>query len=139
MTAKEYLSQAYRIDQEVRAKLEQVQRTRDLATQVTMVLSTAPVSGTRNVHSAESAIATFIDLESEIRDGIERLMLLKREITAAIDGVDEPSQRMLLQLRYLNFLSWGAIATEMRYSKQHTFRLHSAALDAVSVPKVESK
>jgi len=45
MTAKNYLSQAYRIDQRINSKLEQVQSLRELATKATATLNDSPVSG----------------------------------------------------------------------------------------------
>ena len=49
MTVKEYLSQAYRIDQRINSKLEQVASLRALATKATYTLSDTPPSGSRNV------------------------------------------------------------------------------------------
>lgn len=49
MTVKEYLSQAYRIDQRINSKLEQVASLRALATKATSTLSDTPPSGSRNV------------------------------------------------------------------------------------------
>lgn len=48
MTVKEYLSQAYRIDQRINSKLEQVASLRALATKATSTLSDTPPSGGRN-------------------------------------------------------------------------------------------
>ena len=45
MTVKEYLSQAYRIDQRINSKLEQVASLRALATKATSTLSDTPPSG----------------------------------------------------------------------------------------------
>ena len=70
MTSKEYLSQAYRIDQRVNSKLRQVQSLRDLATRATSALGAEPVSGTRNVHRLADTIDKIIDLENEINDDI---------------------------------------------------------------------
>ena len=46
MTAKEYLTQAYRIDQRINSKLEQVSSLRDLSTKATSTLTDVPPSGT---------------------------------------------------------------------------------------------
>ena len=56
MTAKEYLTQAYRIDQRINSKLEQVSSLRDLSTKATSTFSDVPPSGTRNVHRMEDVI-----------------------------------------------------------------------------------
>ena len=57
LSAKEYLSQAYRIDQRINSKLEQVQSLRCLAEKATAALSDTPSGGTRNVHRMEDVIA----------------------------------------------------------------------------------
>ena len=50
MTAKEYLSQAYRIDQRINAKLEQAERLRELSRRRTVAYGGERVSHSRNVH-----------------------------------------------------------------------------------------
>ena len=58
MTVKEYLSQAYRIDQRINSKLEQVASLRALATKATSTLSDTPPSGSRNVQSMAASTLT---------------------------------------------------------------------------------
>ena len=133
MTAKEYLSQAYRVDRMITSKLQQVQSLRELATRATSTLSDAPVGGSHNNHRMEDIIAKMIDLENEINGDIDRLVDLKRGIVAAIKSVPDPDHRVLLELRYLCFRSWGEIAADMRYSKDNIFKLHAKALAAISL------
>ena len=68
MTVKEYLSQAYRIDQRINSKLEQVASLRALATKATSTLSDTPPSGSRNVQSMENVIATKISSQDMYLD-----------------------------------------------------------------------
>ena len=49
MTAREYLSQAYHIDQRINSKIEQVASLRDLSFKATATLTDMP-GGSRNVH-----------------------------------------------------------------------------------------
>ena len=63
MTAKEYLGQAYRIDQRINLKMEQVASLRALATKATATYSDMP-KGYGNVHSGENVIVKIIDLEN---------------------------------------------------------------------------
>ena len=53
MTAKEYLSRAYRIDQRINAKLEQAERLRELSRRRTVAYGGERVSHSRNVHRME--------------------------------------------------------------------------------------
>ena len=87
MTAKDYLTQAYRIDQRINSKLEQVASLRELTTKATSTFSDVPPSGTRNVHRMEDVICKIVDLEEEINVEIDRLVDLKREIREVISGV----------------------------------------------------
>ena len=61
MTAKEYLGQAYRLDQRINSKLEQVLSLRDLTTKATATMSDMPGGGSRNVFKIPppSAIRLF--------------------------------------------------------------------------------
>jgi hypothetical protein len=132
MTVKEYLSQAYRVDRLITSKLQQVQSLRELATRATSTLSDAPHGGSRNNHRMEDIIAKMIDLENEINGDIDKLVDLKSSIVALIKGVPDPDHRILLELRYLCFKSWGEIAADMRYSKDYVFELHRKALAGIS-------
>ena len=131
MPAKDFLSQAYRIDQRINSKLEQVQSLRELATKATATLSDNPASGSRNVHSMSDIIAKMIDLENEINADIDRLVDLKREIVTVIKRVANPEYQTLLELRYLCFKSWEQIAVVMSYNSRHVFKLHDAALQKI--------
>ena len=101
MTAKEYLGQAYRLDQRIDAKLEQVSNLRALATKATATISDMPRSSSPHLQHMESTILKIIDLEQEINEDIDRLVDLKKEITAAIKAVTVPEYQMVLELRYL--------------------------------------
>ncbi len=134
MTAKEYLGQAYRLDQRINSKLEQVMSLRDLATKATSTLSDVAPSGTRNVHRMEAIIVKIVDLENEINRDIDNLVDLKREMVSVIKAVTDPELQTLLELRYLCFKSWEQIAVEMEYSIQHIFRLHDKSIKEIVLP-----
>lgn len=134
MTAKEYLGQAYRIDQRINSKLEQVTSLRNLATKATSTLSDTPPSGTRNVHSMEDVIVKIIDMENEINADIDKLVDLKQEIIRVIKAVENQELHTLLELRYLCFKTWEEISVEMGYTIRHIYRLRDMALKKINVP-----
>ena len=139
MSPKEYLSQAYRIDQRINSKLEQVVSLRELATKATSTLSDMPSSGPRNIHSMEGIIAKMVDLETEINQDIDTLVDLKREIVSLIKQIQNTEYQTLLELRYLCFKTWEQIAVDLGYSLQHIFRIHDRAIKDVVIKKDESK
>ena len=131
--AKDYLSQAYRIDTRINSKIEQVNSLHSLATKATSTLSDIPPSGTRNVHRMEDIIAKIISLEREINADIDELVDLKRNITKLIKKIDNTEYQTLLELRYLTFKKWEEIAVEMNYGMDNIFYIHKKALNCIDV------
>lgn len=128
LATKDYLHGAYRIDQRINSKLEQVLSLRNLAEKATATLSDTPVSGTRNVHRMEDIIAKMVDMESEINTDIQELMDLKREIIDIIKKVTNTEHQTLLELRYLCFMRWEEISVQLHLDIRWVHRLHNRAL-----------
>lgn len=128
MTTKEYLSQAYRIDQRIDSKLEQVMSLRELLGKATATLTSTPRPATLDPRSMEEIVAKMVDLENEINEDIDTLVDLKQEITRVIKSVENPEYQTLLEMRYLRFKRWEEIAIELNYSMQYAFRVHERAL-----------
>lgn len=128
MKIKEYLMQAYRIDQRINSKLEQIASLHDLATKATVTYSDMPSNPNKGKSKIEDAIIKIMELEDEINHDIDRLVDLKTDITHLIKNLDSHEYQIILEQRYLCFKSWEQIAVDMGYSIQHTFRLHDAAL-----------
>jgi len=132
MSTKDYLSQAYRIDQRINSKLAQVMSLRDLLGKATGTLSSAPKAATPNPHSMEDTIAKMVDLENEINEDIDALVDLKAEIMRRIKRVENTEYQTILELRYLCFKRWEEIAVDMGYSLRRVYELHDCALGEIS-------
>lgn len=135
MSNKEYLAQAYRIDQRINSKLEQIVSLRELAAKATSTLTDTPSGGTRNIHSMEAIIVKMMELESEINADIDVLVDLKKEIMSIIKKINNPEQQTLLELRYLCFKTWEQIAVDMGYSIQNAYKVHDKALENIVIQK----
>lgn len=135
MNAKEYLSQAFHIDQRINSKLEQVMKLRETSTKATATLSDMPRSDTPNVHRLEDTICKIIDLENEINHDIDKLVDLKREARDVISQLSDPDQQLILELRYLCYKTWEEIADELGYCPSNIYRLHGRALEILRVPE----
>lgn len=136
MTNKEYLGQAYRIDQRINSKIEQVSSLRELATKATATISDMPGAATPNVHRMSDVVCKIVALEAEINADIDTLVDLKREIVSVIKAVENPEYQTLLELRYLCFRSWEEIAVAMRYNVRTIYRIHDQAVENVQIPNV---
>lgn len=135
MTSKEYLGQAYRLDQRINSKLEQVASLNELATKCTSTLTGMPRNPNRGTSTMADAIGKIIDLQAEINHDIDRLVDLKREMVKLIKAVDNTEYQTLLELRYLCFKTWEQIAVDMGYNVRHVYRLHDEAVESIVVPQ----
>ena len=135
MTAKEYLNQAYLIDQRINNKLEQVASLHALATKATTTLNDSPVQTSHNNHKMEDVIMNIMALEEEINADIDELVDIKREITGVINELNNPKYQVVLEKRYLALKSWEAIAVDMNCGIDNVFKLHKKALEAIKIPK----
>lgn len=133
MTKKEYLSQAYRLDQRINSKLAQVTALNDLATKCTTTLSDMPRNPYRGISTMVDAVEKIIDLQAEINCDIDSLMDLKREIVRAIKAVANTEYQTILELRYLCFKTWEQIAVDMGYNVRHVYRIHDEAVESIRI------
>ena len=130
MNAKEYLSQAYRIDQRINSKLEQVMSLRALLGKATGTLTGAPKAATPNPQYMEDTICKMVDMENEINADIDTLVELKADIMACIKQIGNPEYQTLLELRYLCFKRWEDVAAELGYDLRYVYKLHDQALES---------
>lgn len=79
MTARDYLGQAYRLDQRINSKIEQVSSLHSLATKATSTISDMPGSPSRNTHQMEDIVVKIIELENEINADIDLLVTFKKK------------------------------------------------------------
>ena len=131
MTAKEYLSQAYRIDQRINAKLEQAERLRELSRRRTVAYGGERVTHSRNVHRMEDTVVRLIEAERALDREIDAFLDVKQEVRQTISLVADADCRLLLELRYLSMKRWEDIAGEMQMCRTSVYLLHRRALDMV--------
>ena len=134
MTAKEYLNQAYRLDQRINSKIEQVASLNELATKCTSSLTGMPKAPNQATSTMSEAVTKIVDLQAEINRDIDTLVDLKREIVSVIKQVENLEYQTLLEKRYLCFRTWEQIAVDMGYDLRWLYRLQRRALSEVRVP-----
>lgn len=127
MTAKEYLLQYRRAEQEIDRLLEEKARWETLAEKVTPTPSKAPGRPGSN-DRVGMAVAKIIDLEREIDTKVDRLVDFRREIERAISKMHGPKEREVLLRRYIQGERWEEIAEKMGLNLRWVHRVHGRAL-----------
>ena len=131
MNAKEYLGQAYRLDQRITSKLQQVESLRSLTERVTVAYGGEVVSHSRNLTSLQDTIVRLMEAEEELNQEIDKLVDLKIEISNIISEVRNESYRLILEKRYLCFLPWDQIAADLNISRRWVLIQHDRAVNVV--------
>ncbi|MBR0515045.1 MAG: DUF1492 domain-containing protein [Clostridia bacterium] len=133
MTAYEYLSQAYLLDQLIQSKLMQIEKLKALAScKASFVSSDHPVvKRTWNTDVMEETVMKIIEAEKELDRKIDEMVDCKLKISRTIDMVEDAACRLILEKRYLLFETWDEIRIELNYSRCTVYRIHVRALEAV--------
>lgn len=134
MKARDYLGQAFRLDQRINSKIEQVRSLNDLAAKCTSTITGMPGNPNKGKDSIGDIIAKIVDLQEEINRDIDALVDLKAEIYSVIRAINNVECQTLLELRYLSFMRWEEIAVQLNYGMENIYRLHRKALNLVSIP-----
>ena len=136
MTIKEYLKQAYRLDQRINSDIAEVERLRMMACSI----QTPGFEEHHNPNHATEAPFTrslekIWELEKKIDAEIDKLVDLKAQIRAVIETVPDPNERMVLRYRYIHNMTWEQIGDELHAGETSIRRWHGAALAHVVLPK----
>lgn len=131
MNAKEYLGQAYRLDQHIKDRLVQLSQLRALTQQITTAYDREVVSRTRNVHALEDSVIRLMEAEEDMNREIDRFVDTKMDISQIIAKVRNENYRLILEKRYLCFMTWEQISKDMNYTNRWLRKMHDRALDVV--------
>ena len=131
MDAKEFLSGAFRMDQQVQSKLEQIEALRSLAEKMTIRITRDPVSRTPDPSGMENTVIRILEAEEELNRRIDALVEMKMRIGRVIEQVRDPTLRLILEKRYLLFERWDEISIDLDFTQRWTLMKHQDALDAV--------
>ncbi len=136
MTAKQYLESAYRLNELISNDISELERLRDLCKSISSPNLSGVHSGSRkNEAPFTKTVEKIVDLEETINTEIDSFIDLKKELRDVINSVENPNEKLLLRLRYIEFMTWEQIAERMSYSVVQVYRIHSNALRNVKIPK----
>ena len=131
MTAVEFLSQAYLMEQQIRSKKEQLVMLRSMATSFYNPTDQEQVSCTPKTYALEESVIKIVEAENEIKAQVDRLVQTMMEIRNVIATVQDVKLRLVLEKRYLLFQAWKDIAADMDRSVRWVQQKHVMALEVV--------
>ena len=133
MTAKEFLRRARDVDRRVDEAQERVDRLRAKleAGRLSRVTGMPRGGGADWTETADR----LIELERVVNQRTRELVRWKLGAIDAIRAVEEPRLAEVLELYYIDGLTWEQVAQRMGYEVRQIYRLHGVALRKVKVPE----
>lgn len=135
MNTKQYLKQAYLLNELIDSDLKELENLRDLSTSITSDTSKERVQSSSPSDKIGNIVVKIITLENQINDEIDKFIDLKSEIRSTISAVVNPNEKLVLRLRYIEFLTWEQVAERMTYSVKQVFRIHGEAIKNLTSPE----
>ena len=137
MQAEQYLGQLYRLDELIQCNYEELEVLQLMKDNLKSTdYSQERVQGSPSGEAGfEKIVAKIIELENAITNDIVKMLSLKVEIRTVIEAVQDNEEKLLLNYRYLQFLSWLDICEKMSVSMRTAHRIHRSALANVKVPE----
>lgn len=130
MTAKQYLKQAYRLNELIDSTCEELKQLKTISKSISSQnLSSESVSSSKYKEAKfANAISKIDELEDKLNNEIAEYISLKNEIKERIGIISDDTLRLILQKRYLNFQKWEQIAVDMNITYRWLHELHNRAL-----------
>ena len=136
MTAKEYLSQGYRLEQIIKLIKMDIEYWQDLASSVSSPGFEEHFNATRNTDAPfVKQIYKMMEYQDLLTEKLELHMNLKREMQKAIEEMSNQDERLVLEFRYIKNLTWPRIADLMYVDESTVRRWHNEALNHFVVPE----
>ena len=139
MNAKDFLKQAYRLNELVNSNVAELENLKALSTSVS-----GANYGAERVHGGnlpgsriEAIVLKIVDLEREIQGDINRYLDLKKAIREAINGVENQNEKLILRYRYVELLPWSEIQARMGLDERQTYIIHGKALKNIKIPELQ--
>jgi DNA-directed RNA polymerase specialized sigma24 family protein len=133
VTAKEFLRRAREVDRRVDEAQERVERIRARLESGRMSSLTGMPRG-GGADWTETA-DKLIELERVVNTRTRELVRWKLAAIDAIRSVEEPRLSEVLELYYIDGLTWEQVAQRMGLDVRWVYRLHGRALMMVKVPE----
>lgn len=131
MEVKDYLKQIRKLDVDIKANEDIIEKLKSEEYRCTSMISDMPRgTGIKDVNSITDA---RIDLESTVREYKLKHLIMRNNAVKMIESLKNPSMRAILKQYYINGLTWEQTAVVVKYSWRQMHRIHNAALKELNI------
>ena len=136
MTVKEYLGQAYLLNQRIKSDTIELEELRIMAQTISSPGFEEHYNATKNTDAPYiMTLEKMSDMEGKILKEMKLLLELKEQIREIISQVEKPEHQMVLKYRYIHNLSWTKIGDKLCADRRTVQRWHKQALAKIVLPE----
>ena len=136
MTVKEYLRQAYLLDQRIKSYSIECDELRQMAQSISSPGFEEHYNASKNTDAPYiRTLEKLWDMEEKVLREQENLVCLKAQIREVIAQVDNPEQQAVLRYRYIHNYSWPRIADIVLVDETTVRRWHNKAISKINLPE----
>lgn len=131
MTAKQYLRTMYYAQLSIQKKEEKIKELQELALTTGAIRydKDRVVTSTPQHAGFEGKAVRIVDMQRKLQDDIAELAEMYETACKIINSLDDPVDKLILEMRYANHMKFVDIAVEMDYSVEAIYYRHRKALE----------
>ncbi len=127
MDAKEFLKQAYRIDEKVYILETELKECINLLNRI-LNLESGKICDSDELQKQYDLIIKIKEYEKKLKNNISELIDIKENINSIIEKVDNEDYKIILKLRHINYKSFVQISEIIHKSYKTVYQMHRRAL-----------
>lgn len=130
MDAKTYLQQIIKLEHLIENKMLDIARWKDIALSTTAPINEIRVQTSKNQQQMTAAVTNYIDMESEIKNDMQKLMHKRQEIINTIEKL-KPAEYDVLYKIYVQGLTLAEVAAAFDRSYRWAVGIHHRGLNHI--------
>ena len=128
----EFLKSCWYHNQWIKLKLEEIRHYRDLAESITAEIKEVTTFGLTPSCKVENCVVEIVSIQEMLQARVKELRSDLDAVQEAINLLEDETQILLMDARYIRHMKWEEIAILLSYTHRRTLQIHSKALKEIS-------
>lgn len=136
MKVKEYLGQAYLLDQRIKSDTLECEELRKMAENISSPSFEEHFNASRNTDAPYiHTIEKLWEMEERVMVELALLVNLKEQMQGVVRQADKPEQQAVLKYRYIHNYTWPMIGEILNADRVTVQRWHNKAVSKIILPE----
>lgn len=128
----EFLKSCWYHNQWIKLKLEEIRHYRDIAESITAEIKEVTTFGLTPSCKVENCVVEIVSIQEMLQARVKELRSDLDAVQEAINLLEDETQILLMDARYIRHMKWEEIAILLSYTYRRTLQIHSKALKEIS-------